>query len=213
MAALHTDDSTERRAGGLDAEAAFSRWPADIRALWTAAQAPHVRREIRFLHALGLVLCLSCLVLDAFADALELGAALRIGVVAPSYLIAIWACKSPNAVVLAWAAIAPIALFAGAVSIIAMTVAPDLRTNYITSAAILISFAIVVFPLRLKAAVGLALSGFLAIALPFLVMGSGDETQWNLLIFAFLCCSLPLAIKHRTDRLKDRNFLLALESR
>ena len=81
------------------------------------------------------------------------------------------------------------------------------------AASMLISICIILSPVRLTSTIGFALLGFFAITMPIAALSDDLVGDRNLLMFAMLCCSLPLFIKQRSDRLKDTNFLLTLESR
>lgn len=59
----------------------------------------------------------------------------------------------------------------------------------------------------------LAAAGFGATVIPVILSAKAGAGNVDLLYFTFLCCSLPLLIKRRSERLRDTNFILTLKSR
>ncbi|MGB3712482.1 MAG: GGDEF domain-containing protein [Erythrobacter sp.] len=151
--------------------------------------------------------------LDAQAGALQLGLALRLGVVAPAYLFAMWLLRTDKQLVLLAAAILPIMLFVGVAAYIGMHAEISHRDNYVMAASMLVSTCIILFPLRFRATAILAAGSLAAIAAPVVLEADDIGSLSNLLVFALLCSTLPLLIKRRSDHLKDANFLLTLRSR
>ncbi len=77
----------------------------------------------------------------------------------------------------------------------------------------LVTFCIILSPLRIGGTALLAASGFGSIVIPVILLTKAGIYSVDLISFTFLCCSLPLLIKHRSDRLRDENFILTLKSR
>jgi diguanylate cyclase (GGDEF)-like protein len=77
----------------------------------------------------------------------------------------------------------------------------------------LIAFSVVLVPLRAGATLLLAATGYGAIAIPVLASEGIGPHNVDLFVFTLLCCTAPILIKLRSDRVQDSNFLLTLESR
>ena len=191
----------------------YSAWSAHLQKVWQETHQSRILRDIRFLHLIGLTTCFVCLALDANAGIVELGAILRLGVVVPAYLIAIWALRGASRTVTTFAMIVPVILYAGVAASLGVHAGPQHQDNYVMAASMLILVCVILCPLRFNETVVLAVGGFVAIALPVVAMAQLEGNNLNLIVFAALCCVLPLFIKGRSDRLKDANFLLTLESR
>lgn len=197
----------------LDESVPFRAWQRELQALWYAVNEARILRELRFLHIVGLLMCIACLILDAQAGVFELGVQLRLGLVVPSYALGIWLLSSALPAVRTLAAIFPVAAFAGAASYIGLEAAAGFADRYLMAAATLITVCILLFPLRLTASFWLAVCGFGAVASPLVLSAGLSSDNLGLLLFVFLCSSLPILIKRRSDRLKDANFILTLKSR
>lgn len=197
----------------LDEHAPYATWPRDVQKLWLTMNSPRIVRELRFLHLAGMAMCLLCIPLDALANVLLLGTTVRLAVVIPAYLLGIWLLQSRHSSLRLVGAMGPIAVFAGAVSLIGMEATGQFSDRYIMAASMLVSASIVHIPLSVRLSSWLSASGFLAIALPLLLVDSAAAQSPDLLIFAFLCCTFPLIFKRRSDRLRDQNFILSLKSR
>ncbi len=197
----------------LDERVPFRDWPPKLKAQWHDFFSARINRELRFMHAVGLATCLACLVLDAQAGILGLGLTLRLGLVVPAYLIALALLRRGDGLVRALATVVPIALFVGVASYLGMAAQSVFTDRYVLASAMLIAFCIVLQPLRLGATLFLAAAGFAAIATPVLAIAGIGAGNIDLFAFTLLCCTVPIAIKLRSDRLKDSNFILTLKSR
>lgn len=192
----------------LHQHAPFRQWPLDLQNSWYQDVLPNDVRDLRFLHAIALLLCMGCLILDIAADVFRIGVVLRFGLVAPAYVLGIWLLGSKHAWRRLAAAIVPISLFGGSLAYIGMQADVDVADRYVMAASMLMTVYILLFPLRTVATSLLALSGFVAIAVPVLTLSHPTGSNADLVVFAFLCCTAPLLIKRRSDRLRDTNFLL-----
>ncbi len=205
---------SNRSAGdGLDETLRFRAWAPELKARWYDFFAARINRELRFMHAVGLATCIACLFLDAQAGVFDLGLQLRLGLVAPAYLVAIALLRRGNGVTRTLATVVPIALFAGVATYLGLAAQSVFTDRYVMASAMLIAFCLVLLPLRIGPAVVLAGAGFGAIAIPLLAMSGIGSSNADLFVFALLCCTVPIAIKLRSDRVKDSNFILTLKSR
>ncbi|OBX18158.1 hypothetical protein A9995_13460 [Erythrobacter sp. QSSC1-22B] len=202
-----------RAVDGLDETAPFRNWAPELKARWRKLSSARINRELRFLHAIGLATCIACLWFDAHAGILGLGLSLRLGLVVPAYLVAMALLRRGDGLTRTLATVAPITFFVGVSSYLGMSVQGIFADRYVMASAMLIAFCIVLLPLRLGATLLLAASGYAAIAIPVLAMSGIEVGKTDLLVFALLCCTVPIAIKLRSDRLKDSNFVLTLKSR
>ena len=191
----------------------YANWPVELRRLWHDTYHHRIVRELRFLSWIGLATCLLCLLLDAQAGLFEVGATLRLSLVTPAYLLGIRLLSTNSKIGLWVAANVPAIVFVGVAAFLGMHAGPEHQDNYLMAASMLISICIILSPVRLRSTIGFAILGFSAIAMPIGALSDDLVGDRNLLMFAMLCCSLPLLIKQRGDRLKDTNFLLTLESR
>ena len=193
----------------------FDAWPEPIKALWRKEKFDRRRRELAFINGIGLAWCIVCLALDYTAgpEVFSAGLALRLGLVAPLYLLAIWAAFFGGWHAQRWTTIAAVPAFAGVAGYLGMHVATVQMQEYVMAAGMLLAMAIVVLPLRVPwlavmAAVSVAILWGIWATMP----GRG-EAEFTLLCFisgtAFASLILPL----RTARLKDQNFLFALRAR
>ncbi|OYX66952.1 MAG: hypothetical protein B7Y88_03750 [Sphingomonadales bacterium 32-64-17] len=215
MAPSHPDDLQIGMEQGcvLEEDAPYSSWSGTVQRLWLITHCRRITRELRFCHLVGLVLCVACIPLDAVAGVLIIGAALRLGVVVPLYLIGIWLVRSEHTLPRLVGAVAPVAGFAGVVSFIGTQTIAELSDRYLMAATMLVAIAVLLVPLRIGPSFWLSFSGFLAIALPFVLAGAVDADIADLLLYSLVCCAFPLLFKRRSDRLRDQNFILSLKSR
>lgn len=207
------DDLVERVA---DQGLPFRRWPGELRAAWRAEQRTKRRRELAFIHSIGLLLCLLCLPLDYIggSQVFEAGLWLRVGIVTPVYLAAIFAARYGGWVLQRWTSVLTVPCFATVACTIGLHFAADQMREYVMAAGLLITMSAVVVPLRpvfIATMTGLSLTGMWSAwaTMPPI----GDGTEHVLLSFITVISVITLAIPVRTARLKDQNFLFALRSR
>ena len=198
---------------GLDETLRFGAWSPELKARWEEFSSDRINRELRFMHMVGLAICIACLFFDAQAGVLEQGLALRLGLVVPAYLVGIALLGRARGLTRTLAATLPVAIFAGVASYLGVVAQGAETERYIMASALLITSGIVFLPLRAGATLFLGFAGFAAIAIPvFPVTGIGPATI-GLYFFGLLACTGTVAIKLRNDRLKDSNFILTLKSR
>ncbi len=194
----------------------YGAWPPAVRQIWQAEGMYRRRRELSFVHSIGLLLCLLCLPLDynAGPEVFEHGLFLRLGLVTPVYLLAIAAAWFGSWRQQRWTSVLAVACFATVAGYLGMHFAHDEVREYIMAAGLLVMMASVVVPLRprhLLAMVLLSLAGLWTVYATAPVTWAGPLHV--LLAFVTVSCFLTLAIPVRTTMLKDRNFLLGLRSR
>ena len=203
----------QRAVDGLGERMPFRDWAPELKAQWAEFSSARIDRELRFMHAVGLATCIACLFFDERAGLLELGLGLRLGLVTPAYLIAMALLRRGDGVTRTLATVVPIALFAGVTSYLGTSAQGVFGDRYLMASAMLIAFSIVLVPLRAGATLLLAATGYAAIAIPVLASEGIGPHNIDLFVFTLLCCTAPILIKLRSDRVQDSNFLLTLESR
>lgn len=194
----------------------FRRWPRPLVQLWRVESRSRRRRELAFIHAIGLLLCLFCIPVDYVSGprVFEEGLWLRLGLVTPVYLIAIFAALYGSWKMQRWTAVLTVPSFATVAVYLGMHPPNEQMRDYITAAWLLVTMASVVVPLRprsLSVMVVLSLAGFWTVRATMPQAGTGAEDV--MLGFVTFACLLTLAIPIRTTNLKDKNFLFALRSR
>jgi diguanylate cyclase (GGDEF)-like protein len=205
--------SETRKDAGLDENLRFRAWPLDLKQMWEEFFSARINRELRFISAVGLATCIACLFFDAQAGVLELGILLRLGLVAPAYVIGIALLRHARGLARTLATVTPIAIFASVASCLGLAAEGAFTERYLIATAVLIAFSVMFLPLRAGATLFLAIAGIAAIVIPvFVIEGVRPETI-GLYVFVLICCSGPIAIKLRSHRVKDSNFLLTLKSR
>ncbi len=207
-----SDDLEETIERAAETGLRFGAWPDSIRAIWRADKLHRRRRELAFINAVGLMWCVVCLALDYTAGpaVFSAGLALRLGLVAPLYLIAIAAALFGGWHAQRWTTITAVPAFVGAAGYLGMHVAIAQMQEYVMAAGLLLAMAIVVLPLRLP---WLALMAAVSIATLWGIwstMPGRGETEFVLLCFISGIALASLLLPLRTVRLKDQNFLYAL---
>ncbi len=199
-----------------DHELPFRRWSPILQALWVAETDMRRRRDLVFVYSIGLMVGLACLPLDYIAgpEIFETGLYLRLGLVAPVYLLAILAARFGSSGFNRIACVLPVPFFATVGAYLGMHPVNPLMSEYVMSVGLLVTLASVISPLRpayIIAVSGLSLVGLWTV---FATIPQGGSTkELILLIFISVICAVTLAIPLRTTRLKDQNFLFTLRSR
>ena len=192
----------------------FGAWPASLKELWRAENLHRRRRELAFLNAIGLAWCIVCLPIDYTAgpDVFAQGLVLRLGVVAPLYLLAIAVAFFGGWRAQCWTTIAAVPVFVTVAGYLGMHVATEQMQEYVMASALLLAMAVVVLPLRLgwlTLMVVLSLAGLWGV---WAAMPGGGQNTFVLLAFLSGSSFVSLLLPLRTARLKDRNFLYALRA-
>ena len=93
----------------------FRAWPEPLRQMWYSHKMGRRRRELAFLNAIGLIWCIGCLLLDYAAgpQVFEAALPLRLGLVAPLYLLAIAAAFYGSWQAQRWSTLLAIPAFVG----------------------------------------------------------------------------------------------------
>lgn len=205
--------SETRQDAGLDENLRFRDWPLHLKQMWEEFSSARINRELRFISAVGLATCIACLFFDAQAGVLELGLLLRLGLVAPAYLIGIALLRNARGLTRTMATLTPIVIFASVASCLGLAAEAAFTERYLIATAVLIAFSIMFLPLRAGATLFLAVFGNAAIVIPVFVVEGVRPDAVGLYVFVLICCTGPVAIRLRSDRVKDSNFLLTLKSR
>ena len=192
----------------------FRAWPEPLRQMWYSHKMARRRRELAFLNAIGLIWCIGCLLLDYAAgpQVFEAALPLRLGLVAPLYLLAIAAAFYGSWQAQRWSTLLAIPAFVGVAGYLGMHVAIREMQEYVMASGLLLAMAVVVLPLRLP---WLALMAALSIAVLWGVWASTPELgQEAAVLVGFISASgaMSLLLPLRTAHLKDRNFLYALRA-
>ena len=199
-----------------DTGLAFGRWPAELREMWRAEQAPRRRRELAFINAIALVSCLFCIPLD-YSNGPELfeeGLVLRLGLVIPAYCLAILAAFRGGWVLQRWTSILAAVCFAGVAGYLGMHNGAAPQNEYVMGAALIVVLAVVVVPLRPKALATLVLLSLAVLWTAWAVLPPERAREAFAMVAYLSAISLvALAVPFRTATLKDRNFLYALRGR
>ena len=194
------------------------RWPEPLRALWRSEILPRGRQDLAFINALGLVAALLCLPLD-YSNGPEVFAAglvLRLGILVPAYLFAIYAALRSGWLVRCLASIVPPACFASVATYLGAVQGGAEMTAYLMGAALIVLMATAVLPLRAPMIVlmaGLSLAGVWAV---WATVPMSPAMAWQsgaLLTYLTATMIVALALPVRTDRMKDRAFLSDLRNR
>jgi len=209
-----SDDLDEEIERAAETGLRFGAWPESIKTLWRAQKFHRRRRELAFINAIGLAWCVACLALDytAGSQVFSAGLALRLGLVAPLYLLAIGAAFFGGWRAQRWTTIAAVPAFAGVAGYLGMHVATEQVQEYVMASALLLAMAIVILPLRVPWLAFMAAVSVAVLWAIWATMPVRGDAEFALLCFtsgiAFASLILPL----RTARLKDQNFLFALRA-
>ncbi|MEL7691440.1 GGDEF domain-containing protein [Citromicrobium bathyomarinum] len=194
------------------------KWPAPLRALWHAELPLRGRQDLAFINALGLVAVLLCVPLDYSVGSrtFAAGLVLRVGIVVPAYLLAIYAALRCSWPIRRLVSIVPPACFATVATFLGTFQGGAEMSSYLMGAALIVLMATAVLPLRagmLSMMVGLSLAGMWTVwaMLPLSPPVSGESRA--LLAYLTATMLVALALPIRTDRMKDRAFLSDLRSR
>ena len=199
-----------------DGALAFRRWPAGLRAIWHDENDRRLRRELIFINAIGMALGLLCLPFDYLAgpQVFETALTLRVGLVAPVYLMAMFVARYGSPSLQRVTCLLPVPCFATVGAYLGMHTINPYMSEYVMASGLLIMMTGVILPLRpacLFTISGLALG---ALWLVFLTMPHPAQANIpTLLAFISVICVVTLAIPVRTTRLRDQHFLLELRSR
>lgn len=198
----------------LPTDLPYSRWPRELQRLHAQENAPRIARELRFLGILAILACLGCLFLDASAGLLKAGLVVRLGIVVPVYLVAIALAGAKNHLLRDIANGLTIVVFSAAATYLGMLADAVQGDRYIMAGGVLIGFCVLMTPMRQGHTVIVATLSYAAICAVVALAGSDAFMhRIDLLGFVAMCSYGPFLLKRRNDRLKDRNFLLALGSR
>ena len=208
------DDIDEDIELAADTGQRFGAWPDSLKKLWRTDNLHRRRRELAFLNAIGLAWCIACLPLDYTAGpaAFDQGLVLRLGLVAPLYLLAIVAALYGGWRAQCWTTIAAIAAFVGVACYLGMHVVPEKMQEYVMASGLLLAMAVVVLPLRLPwltLMVALSVAGLWGV---WATMPGRGQDEFVLAVFISAISFVSLLLPLRTLRLKDRNFLYALRA-
>jgi diguanylate cyclase (GGDEF)-like protein len=152
---------------------------------------------------------LACLPLDHIAEMLELGIAVRVGIVTPVYLVGIvvllfgphWARSTAIAV--------PLAVFASAVTFLGLAAVEPFGDRYLMAIGLLLVFTNIVVPtsfLQAVSATTLSILGMLGI---LLVVGA-PEDLYSLVAFIAGISAVSLSVRFRVERESRNTFLVGL---
>ena len=194
------------------------KWPAPLRALWHADLSKRGRQDLAFINAVGLVAVLLCVPLDYSVgpQTFEAGLALRLGIVVPAYLLAIYAALRSGWLARQLASMVPPVCFATVATFLGTFRAGEEMTAYLMGSALIILMATAVLPLRaaiLALMVGLSQAGMWTVWVMLPLSASVTQESGALLAYLTATTLVALAIPIRTDRMTDRAFLSDLRSR
>lgn len=212
MVASPIGRSAEESACQLDPDRPFSSWPPDVRALETAESSDRVARELRFLNMVGLALTFVYLGFDIAAGILPLGVAVRLPIMVPIYLLALAYSGAVGKVRSITSGLALVA-FAGVVAYLGLQSEQPHLDRYLMGIGVVVGFYIILTPLRAGHCAWVGAASFLTVALFLFLDEDGTSASGGIVLFTALCCFSPVAIKSRHDRLRDRAFLLSIQTR
>ncbi|MBB3035353.1 diguanylate cyclase (GGDEF)-like protein [Erythrobacter lutimaris] len=194
----------------------FAQWPAALRQMWRDEQVPRRRRELAFINAIALISCIFCVPLD-YSNGPEMfgeGLVLRLGLVVPAYLLAIYAALRGGWAFQRWTSILSAVCFAGVAGYLGMHNGAVPQDEYVMGAALIVVLAVVVVPLRPGS---IAVLVFLSLAVLWTVWAvlppPRAREAFALLAYLSAISLVALAVPFRTATLKDRNFLYAVRGR
>ncbi|GAB5349294.1 hypothetical protein TMRO357_01474 [Alteriqipengyuania sp. 357] len=194
----------------------FRQWPAELRKLWRDEQAPRRRRELAFVNAIALVSCFFCLPLDYShgPEIFEQALILRLGLVVPAYVFAIYAALKGGWVLQRWTSILAVVCFAGVAGYLGMHHGASTLNEYVMGSALIVVLAVVVMPLRPRSITIMLLASLAALWSVWAALPPAPARQ-ALATLAYLSAIglVSLAVPLRTAMLRDRNFLYALRGR
>ncbi len=218
LPAAHAPDVESMVEQAAESGLSMRKWPAPLRALWHAELPGRGRQDLAFINAFGLVAVLLCIPLDYSVgpQTFETGLILRLGIVVPAYLVAIYAALRSGWLVRRLASVVPPACFATVATFLGAFQAGEEMTAYVMGAALVVLMATAILPLRagmLALMLGLSLAGMWTVwaMLPLSVPVTRESGA--LLAYLTVTMLVALALPIRTDRMKDRAFLYDLRSR
>ncbi|NCP18917.1 MAG: GGDEF domain-containing protein [Erythrobacter sp.] len=194
----------------------FRKWPAALRTLWCAEHEPRRRRELAFMNAIGLITCLLCFPLDYSIgpEMFAMGLTLRLGLVIPAYILAIIVALRGNWVMQNITSVLPAVCFASVAGYLGMYMEGPRQGEYVMGAALLITIAAVVVPLRPGPVAVMVLLSLLSLWVIWASMPAVRvQDAAALLAYLSAISIIVLFIPFRTSALRDRNFLYALHGR
>jgi len=192
----------------------FGEWPRSIRQLWRAEKLHRRRHELAFLNAIALAWSLVSLALDFSAgpEVLAAGLPLRLGIVAPLYLLAIAMALYGGWYAQRWTSIAAVLAFVWVGGYLGMHIAPEQLAEYVMASGLLLAMGIAVLPIRvpwLALMAGLTVAGLWAI---WLMMPARGQEELVLMAFVTVTTCVSLLIPARSARIKDEHFIYALRA-
>ena len=198
----------------IEHKLAYRHWPASARAAAALEADRRSAGELRVYSLLGAALAIACLVLDAANGILAQGIQLRALTAMPVYLIA--ALFAPQ-LAPRWRLIGfavPMALFGWCSVSLGNYVGPDIADRYLIASALSAGTIGLLLPLRILdvlCAVALMCAAILSAYLSHHALNQFGVLDMS--IFLIIGCFAPIPLAARMNRLKDRNFLLAVRAR
>jgi len=153
---------------------------------------------------------LVCLPLDYMVDQLQLGVMLRLGVVTPLYLLAIFALLRGVKQVEAIAIVLPLVAFVSTVAFLGFQVGPPHSDRYLMATGLMLLFNTIVVPTSFRQALtAVVLTALTMFALAYLEKGLDADTV-SLCAFIAGGSVLPLIVRFRAEKGSRNAFLVDL---
>ena len=214
---MHAADFSERLElpqAEFEVALPFGRWPRVLRAIYDSELAIRRPREIRFFNTIGLVVTVCCLGLDFLNGFFEKGLFWRGAISVPVLLAAIALAGRSRGMIGALLLSVPVIVGAGVASHIGLTSPPLYTDRYLMAAIMYVGIGVLTLPIRTRDHLVMGTGGVIIIA-GLVISSKGLATPGvsDMVLFVVVGCFAPQLIAHRTNRLKDRNFLYALQAR
>ncbi|WP_375290671.1 GGDEF domain-containing protein [Qipengyuania sp.] len=204
--------SAAAQACSLDPDRRFGAWPDSVKALEQAETGHRVARDLRGLNLSGLVLTFGYLGFDASAGILSEGLAMRMSLMVPAYLLALFCCGAQPRLRNATSGLAVVVL-AFVIAYLGVKAGQPHLDRYMMGVGVVVGFYIILTPLRAGHCLWVGAMSCLIVTLFVLMEEGATPSAGSIVLFTAMCCLGPLAVKLRHDRLRDRAFLLAVQSR
>ncbi|MEL7447494.1 MAG: GGDEF domain-containing protein, partial [Pseudomonadota bacterium] len=191
-------------------------WPGAIKALYREEIVQRFYREEHFLFLLGLLICLSTIVIDLIVNPamVKEGAILRVLAVAPITMLGLIAGARKWPKMLAFCVGASPIAFTAVIVHLAVHLPPDNSARYLAATALVVGLANIILPYTIRGLVIFDFA-FIAVAAATLAIWHPQFFMAHLDYFVVLAvvggATLPLAL--RFEKLRQHNFLLTLRAR
>ncbi|MEM6475556.1 MAG: GGDEF domain-containing protein [Pseudomonadota bacterium] len=189
------------------------RWPAVMREAYEGEMAERSERDQHFLFLLGLLVCLSTILIDmAVNPAMVIeGAILRVLTVAPITLLGLVAgAKGWRSIAAFCVGASPIA-FAAVIVHLAMHLPPDTAARYLAAPALLMGFANLALPYSLRALLIFDCAYIITVTTVSLVTQPSTPTHnLDFVILMLIIAVGTIQLASRFEAMRQHNFLLTL---